>query len=177
MNQNDLRVIKTRENIFNAFIDLLAKKPLYKISVQELCKNARINKGTFYYHYEDIYDLYGKCIEKEIGTLYDYIDCYDRVITDPALFLYKVKEHRDVYHTSIDVVLQEKSMSNYKDIIIAEFVSRTYRAASLEKNDCNDARLYTLFNTILELSPKYDEKDYVVEKVLKELALGLFHSI
>lgn len=174
MNQNDLRVIKTKENIFNAFIALLEKKPLYKISVQELCKNARINKGTFYYHYEDIYDLYKECVEKEIGTLYDFIDCYDKVLTNPALFLYKLKEHRDAYHTSIDVVLQEKTMSNYKDIIIEGFVSRTYQALSLEKNDYNDARLYTLFNTILELSPRYGEKDYVSEKILNELSIGLF---
>ena len=53
----DLRVQKTRQNIFNAFITLREKYPLEKITVKELCEHAQISKQTFYLHYRDLYDL------------------------------------------------------------------------------------------------------------------------
>ena len=67
----DLRTEKTEKAIKNAFIELRAKKPLEKISVKELCAEARINKSTFYSHYADIYAL-SEAIERE--TVLSIID-------------------------------------------------------------------------------------------------------
>ena len=53
----DKRIIKSKENIKNAFIELRTKKELRKITVKELCEKANINKSTFYAHYEDIFQL------------------------------------------------------------------------------------------------------------------------
>lgn len=53
----DLRIQKTKNNIFNAYIELREKKPIEKITVKELTDNAQISKQTFYLHYKDIYDL------------------------------------------------------------------------------------------------------------------------
>ena len=53
----DLRTEKTERSILNAFIGLRAQKPLEKITVKELCQAAGINRGTFYAHYTDLYDL------------------------------------------------------------------------------------------------------------------------
>ena len=36
---------------------MLAEMPFYKITVSALVKRAGISPNTFYYHYEDIYDL------------------------------------------------------------------------------------------------------------------------
>lgn len=36
---------------------LMAKKPLHKISVREITEGCGLNRQTFYYHFEDIYDL------------------------------------------------------------------------------------------------------------------------
>lgn len=55
--KTDLRILKTRNAIINAFITLRAKKALDKITVKELADLAMINKATFYLHYKDIYDL------------------------------------------------------------------------------------------------------------------------
>ncbi|MBP3326248.1 MAG: TetR/AcrR family transcriptional regulator [Coprococcus sp.] len=53
----DLRVQKTRNSIFSAFIELRATKPIEKITVKELSAKANISKQTFYLHFKDIYDL------------------------------------------------------------------------------------------------------------------------
>ena len=53
----DRRVIRTKQQIRQALIELLAEKPENSISVRELTQRANINRGTFYIHYSDIHDL------------------------------------------------------------------------------------------------------------------------
>ena len=62
---NDHRVRVTKMLIRRAFTDLLKQKPLQSITIKELCAAAGINRGTFYAHYTDIYDLLAK-IEEEM---------------------------------------------------------------------------------------------------------------
>lgn len=57
MNQNDLRVKKTRKNIEVSFLSLLGKKDFSKITVQDILDAALINRSTFYKHYSDKYQL------------------------------------------------------------------------------------------------------------------------
>lgn len=54
---NDHRTRVTRMLIRKAFTTLLQGKPIQSISVKELCELAGINRGTFYAHYSDVYDL------------------------------------------------------------------------------------------------------------------------
>ncbi|EOS69612.1 hypothetical protein C818_02393 [Lachnospiraceae bacterium MD308] len=61
----DLRTEKTENAIKNAFIQLRAKKALEKVTIKELCEEARIHKSTFYSHYQDIYDL-SRAMETEV---------------------------------------------------------------------------------------------------------------
>lgn len=42
-----------RERILEAFWTLYRTRPLEKITVRELCEEARCNKTTFYYHFQD----------------------------------------------------------------------------------------------------------------------------
>jgi len=48
---------KTKENIQRSFLQLLKEKPFVKVSVRDITTAAAINRGTFYLHYEDKYDL------------------------------------------------------------------------------------------------------------------------
>lgn len=61
----DRRVRYTKKAIRESFLDLLENKPLEKISVTEICKNADINRGTFYSHYSDPFEL-KHCLEQEL---------------------------------------------------------------------------------------------------------------
>lgn len=60
----DIRAVKTQKAIKEAFMLLRSKKALEKITVKELCREAQINKSTFYSHYDDIYSL-SDALEKE----------------------------------------------------------------------------------------------------------------
>ncbi|MCL1992094.1 MAG: TetR family transcriptional regulator C-terminal domain-containing protein [Spirochaetes bacterium] len=61
----DRRAAKSKMAIKKVFLELLKKKPLNKITVAELSREADLGRGTFYLHYNDIYDLYDY-IESEL---------------------------------------------------------------------------------------------------------------
>ena len=54
----DRRSGKTQKAIRNAFLTLLSKKDISKITIAEISEMADLGRGTFYLHYNDIYDLY-----------------------------------------------------------------------------------------------------------------------
>ena len=58
--KSDLRVIKTRKSIMQAFIKLSGVKDFKSITVKDITQEALINRATFYYHFSDIYDLLEK---------------------------------------------------------------------------------------------------------------------
>lgn len=55
--REDPRVRKTRAQLQKAMTELMAQKNVQEITVQELTRLADVNRGTFYRHYRDIYDL------------------------------------------------------------------------------------------------------------------------
>lgn len=58
MSQNeDRRIRKTKKAMTDALARLLLEKPLNNISVREIAEIADINRGTFYLHYRDVYDM------------------------------------------------------------------------------------------------------------------------
>lgn len=60
----DRRIDKTEKLIENTLIELLKEKSFNKISIKDLTERANINRGTFYIHYTDKYDLLEKIEDK-----------------------------------------------------------------------------------------------------------------
>lgn len=50
-------VLRTQNLLKNGLTDLMKQKPLQKITVKELTDYVNLNRGTFYLHYKDIFDL------------------------------------------------------------------------------------------------------------------------
>ena len=55
--KQDLRKIKTHRAIDQAFTKLIAEKGFEAITIKDISEAALINRGTFYMHYADKYDL------------------------------------------------------------------------------------------------------------------------
>lgn len=54
---NDLRIIKTKKAIREAFIALVEEKGYKHVTVRDIAQRAMINRNTFYLHYLDKEDL------------------------------------------------------------------------------------------------------------------------
>lgn len=72
--KQDQRVRLTKALLQNAFLELLAKKPVQSITVKELCDKAGINRGSFYNHYQDIYDLLEQMEQQIMDELQRLLD-------------------------------------------------------------------------------------------------------
>lgn len=59
----------TKQLIADSLKKLMAEKPLNKISIRELVADCGVNRQTFYYHFQDIYDLLEWIIKKEIVSV------------------------------------------------------------------------------------------------------------
>lgn len=75
--RNNLRFQQTEEQIRTIFIELLKKKEISKITVREICEQAKINRTTFYLHHTDIYEL----MEKMEADMFQY---YIAIFTKPG---------------------------------------------------------------------------------------------
>ena len=53
----DRRVRKTKRQLRLALTKLLQEKPIKDITVREIADMVDINRGTFYLHYKDVYDM------------------------------------------------------------------------------------------------------------------------
>ncbi|WP_077617022.1 TetR/AcrR family transcriptional regulator [Bacillus sinesaloumensis] len=62
--KTDPRVLRTRKLIMDSFMDLSGKKEFKDITIKDITTEAMINRATFYYHFEDIYDLLEKVLSE-----------------------------------------------------------------------------------------------------------------
>lgn len=63
----DFRVMKTREIIISTFLECVKELGFGKLTVKDITERARINRSTFYKHYEDKYDLRDKYLDHMIA--------------------------------------------------------------------------------------------------------------
>lgn len=82
----DLRVVKTKKAIINAFLSLRAEKPLEKITIKELCQMAVINKSTFYSHYSDIYELSDSLETEVVQSVIQSMEHPEYILERPGEF-------------------------------------------------------------------------------------------
>lgn len=68
------RQTSTKQDIQEALIQLLAEEKFENISVSKLCKRAGINRGTFYLHYEDKYQMIETIKTEVTDQLYSYFE-------------------------------------------------------------------------------------------------------
>ena len=57
---------KTETLLCIAFMELLRKYPFPKITIQKIAQQCGVNRQTFYYYFDNIYDLMTKAFEYEL---------------------------------------------------------------------------------------------------------------
>ena len=156
MNEQDLRVIKTRERIEDALLQLLETKPLEKITVTELARVAMINKGTFYLHYLDIFDLYRqtflKWLEKPFRDATFFTDFFDA----PERFLEQLGEALMEGLPKVRSIRQSDQQDGmfFADVRVL-LRKKVYETGRIPKCLPNDVKLDAVFSALLGIMPEY----------------------
>ena len=73
MDEDDIRIKRTRASLFKALIDLLNAKDISSITIKEICNVAMVNRTTFYRHYENKMDLLERGISQFIDSIIENI--------------------------------------------------------------------------------------------------------
>lgn len=86
---------KTETMLCVAFMELLKKYPFSKITIQKIAGQCGVNRQTFYYHFDNIYDLMSKAFEYELvheSRIYEEVS-WEYIMNS---FLHWLKEHRAI---------------------------------------------------------------------------------
>lgn len=71
--RTDPRIIRTRQLLKDAFVELLQEMDIGKIFVNQIAERATINRVTFYLHYRDIPDMMEKMADEMIAHISDIL--------------------------------------------------------------------------------------------------------
>lgn len=72
--QEDKRIRRTKKLLRQALTRLMQQKDFQSITVTDVVREADINRGTFYAHYRDVYDLREKIEAEMIEDFRDLIE-------------------------------------------------------------------------------------------------------
>lgn len=133
--KTDLRIIKTKNALYYALIDLLKEKTFEEIKVSNICEKAYVNRSTFYAHYKDKYELFVDLINNlkdsfkselksiEEDNLKDY---YLKMI---KVFLNHIEGKEDIY---------KSILVNNRSSIIIDMIYDTVKEDINERANNND---------------------------------------
>ncbi len=129
------RVKLTKRLLKNALMELVETEPLSSISVTKLCKQADVNRSTFYSYYNDIIELLKEIeddILAEIPMIQDgaqQINLNKQIMKDFTLFFEYVRKHdRD-----FKLLLQTNNMDFRRRLM--ETVMQHFQQPKLKTSD------------------------------------------
>lgn len=163
----DLRVIKTRKGIQEAFLELRAKMPLEKIKVRDLCKLAMINPATFYHHYTDIFALSDEMENAAIARCFEKFEYKDSLFVDPQKFAITVPASLEAEPQLLSVLFRGRMNVLYGKL--EKLLLDYYRTP--EQSPADDVKLiFTVCGAMQTMQMLKDSGRYSHEFVSQEMA-------
>lgn len=81
--KHEAKTLQTKKALAASLKEKMCQKPLSKITISEIIADCQVNRKTFYYHFQDIYDLLHWMLEQEaidIVKNFDLISDYEEAI-------------------------------------------------------------------------------------------------
>ena len=88
-------VRNTKKKLRDGLLRLMEQKPINEISVKELTELVDVNRGTFYFHYTDIYDMLRSMEE-------DFLRNFSETLI--AMFPLQTEQHSDLAYYYLSAV-------------------------------------------------------------------------
>lgn len=152
--KEDLRITKTRKVLYETLINLMKEKSFEEIKVSDICKEALINRSTFYSHYSDKYELFLELITALKNNLFTSLNTNSNSVNTREYFtlliellLDHIDEKKDIYYAIlihnrnsivIDIILDAiqkdintrlESDEEYNKVIPNEIICKFYLGA------------------------------------------------
>lgn len=161
MNKNESRYFNTAAKMDESFLEILEKKDFSYITVKEICEKAKVNRSTFYLHYETMEDLLSESVE--------YMN--ERFVThmkqDTDTFIARIKE------CSLDklYLVTPRYLGPYLDYIQKYkrvFLTAITKADTLRLDDSYNKMFRYVFTPILErYNVPVEDRKYIMSFYIK----------
>ena len=135
---------------------LLLKKPLNKITINDITEDCGVNRMTFYYHFKDIYDLVDWILVEDAAEALEgrqNFETWSEALLDA---LQRIQDNRvlvlNVYR-SVSREQVEQYLYKMLDPLLRTFVEREAEAVSVKEEDKQfiiDFYKYALVGMVLE---------------------------
>ncbi|WP_431030495.1 TetR/AcrR family transcriptional regulator C-terminal domain-containing protein [Lysinibacillus sp. LZ02] len=153
-------------------------KPLEKISIQEVTDNADLNRQTFYYHFEDIYDLLKWTLEREaLELLYERKD--EQLWNEGLRELLHYLDQNRAFAVNAVQSLGRDHFNRFFYQEVNDLIMNVIQQFTEEMNVCDDkylgflAHYYTLSFTAIAISWLMGEMDYTVDEFIQMIDQAL----
>ena len=128
----------TKNLIKQEFIKLLNKKSLHNITVTEIAKQCKIERKTFYYHYENLPQLVKEIFDEELEDVIEEfnetLSCEDTFISATKFILENKKVVKHMYESDYKVEL-EKYIFSISGEIMRKYVRRVAKDTKAQEID------------------------------------------
>ena len=133
MNRSESKYFATAARMDAAFLELIEKKDFAYITVKEICEKAKVNRSTFYLHYETVGDLLAESAQRIIDEFVSFMPCdtvefleklQDRPLRELYLitpeyltpYLTYIKEHRRIFKATVEQASVLRMDDAYRDL-------------------------------------------------------------
>lgn len=166
--QTDLRVVKTKEALHQALLEILKEKQLEFITVSEICRKAKVNRGTFYFlHYkqmEDLFEEYFTEITADLARSYQEPYLHMSVLKasklDPATI--RIFHHVEKYKPFYRIVFSKKVPLTYYYLLFTEIKHLLLQDPEAKLQEGADHSLYCAYqaNAIIGMITEWYQNDF-----------------
>jgi len=107
----------TKEALGNALRQVMTVKPIDKVTVKDIVEICGVNRQTFYYHFDDVYDLLEWNFEQDANRVLPRVVVYEHWREDVLVFFEYLYENRvialNVYNSNSRLYM----LRYYKDAL------------------------------------------------------------
>ncbi|MEW9698636.1 TetR/AcrR family transcriptional regulator [Paenibacillus sp. SI8] len=132
VNQEDPRVLRTRQLIRVAFRDLLRRKGFDAITIKDIAQKATINRATFYAHFEDKYALLDEATEQAFHEMIPEQVANAREFTDEICDQLILLTHQYIVDFYRNCRMDSNSMATLVDEKIKKMLQQTIESIFLK---------------------------------------------
>ena len=151
--KEDLRIRKTKANLYRALLQLMEEKTFEDIKVIDICNAAMINRSTFYDHFNDKYELLTSFLEYLKLELIEHLNVPKKVNSVKEYYIEVIKLLLEYINKNIDI----------------------YSSIAIVKKNNHSIAHDMMFNASLEAVTKRLKEDYINNSNIPIEIISLFY--
>lgn len=180
MNKKDLRVVKTKNVLYESLLSLMKEKTFEEIKVSDICNIALINRSTFYAHYTDKYELLADCINNLKNSLIGELEKNQNISNTKEYYLEMIKiflDHIEAKREEYLAIMINNRNSITMDIIYdcldQDIIAHLSKDSQIKKEVPEEilAKFYLGAVVCIGLEWLRDNKKYTKEEIIHYLSI------